>query len=323
MIRPQHKTPTMTISGKLWRGPLAWYRDHVRVGRETIYHISAHLGGSFLVWLVMGIALALPAGLWLVQANMSEMTAGWEGRPGLSIYFTVDVTDAEIDRVHTHLAALAEIDVISLTTPEQALEEFKALSGLEEELALLESNPLPALIRANFKQTPDVPWLDRQLEVLHDLAGVDEVVVEKTWIERLNDISSLVARLGWVLAGLFGIGAILVTAASVRLAMEGQLEEIKVLKLVGASAAQLRRPFLYFGLIYGFGGGVIAAMVIAMTVAVVEPPLQSLLGSYQQSLELAGFDPSFLLTLLGIGSGLGTLGAVLAVRQRLRDIEIF
>ena len=96
-----------------------------------------------------------------------------------------------------------------------------------------------------------------------------------------------------------------------------------MLLLVGATRGQLRRPFLYFGAIYGFGGAVIAAMLIAVTVAVLEPPLNSLLGSYQQSLKLAGFNPMFLMSLLMLGSALGVTGALLAVRQRLSRLEIF
>jgi len=92
---------------------------------------------------------------------------------------------------------------------------------------------------------------------------------------------------------------------------------------VGATQGQVRRPFLYFGAIYGFGGGVIAAMLIAIMLMVIEPPLQSLLGSYQQELNLAGFHPLFLLTILAVGSALGVVGALLAVRQRLRDLELF
>ena len=78
-----------------WRGPflqpIAWVRDHKRVAAESVYFISERLGTSFLVWLVVGIALALPAGLWIVQVNMEDMSAGWQGRPGLSVYFAQDV----------------------------------------------------------------------------------------------------------------------------------------------------------------------------------------------------------------------------------------
>ena len=71
-------------------GVAAWWRDHLRISRETVHFVSARLGTSLLVWLLVGIALALPAGLFLVQENLAEMTAAWDGRPGLTAYFDLD-----------------------------------------------------------------------------------------------------------------------------------------------------------------------------------------------------------------------------------------
>lgn len=303
--------------------PLAWLRDHLRIGGECFYFVSARLGTSFLVWMVVGIALALPAGLWILQVNMQALSADWQGRPGLSVYFHLDAQADHIQQVENYLAEHERIESVEVISATQALDEFKAYSGLNDVLSLLESNPLPASLQARLRPATDVDTIDDLSSRLGKFAGVDEIVVEKTWLERLNDLSLLVQRLGMVLSVLFGVGAVLVTASSVRLAIENRLDELKVLKLVGATAGQIRRPFLYFGAIYGFGGGVIAAMLIAMTVAVIEPPLQSLMGSYQQVLNLAGFDPTFLTVLLSLGSLLGVLGAMLAVRQRLRDLELF
>ena len=146
--------------------------------------------------------------------------------------------------------------------------------------------------------------------------------MEKTWLERGTEVTRVISRLGIMLGLLFGVGAVLVTATSVRLAIEARLEELRVLKLVGATDGQIRRPFLYFGLFYGLGGGLIAAMLISLSLLVVETPLTNLLGSYSQNLELAGFDPGFLGVLFGIGGVLGVLGALVAARQRLGNLEI-
>jgi cell division transport system permease protein len=276
-----------------------------------------------MVWLVVGIALALPAGLWLLQVNMEEMTADWEGRPGLSVYFTLSASDEAVEGVTEFLARSPDVDRSALTSAEDALIEFKNYSGLGDALELLEDNPLPDSLQAQFAEGVDGSRVDRLSQRLLELPGVAEVVVEKTWLERLNDISSVVSRLSIMLALLFGLGGVLVTASSVRLAIEARLDELRVLKLVGATAGQIRRPFLYFGMIYGFGGGVIAAMLIAITVVIIEPPMQSLLGSYDQDLNLVGFDPTFLMALLSVGSILGIMGALLAVKQRLSGLEIF
>lgn len=95
-----------------------------------------------------------------------------------------------------------------------------------------------------------------------------------------------------------------------------------MLKLVGATDPQIRRPFLYYGLCYGLGGGLVAAMLISLCLVIVETPLTKLLGSYSRDLELAGFDPIFLSALLLIGGVLGVGGARMAARARLRDLEI-
>ncbi len=287
-----------------------------------MHFVSSRLGTSFLVWLVVGIALALPAGLWILQVNMDEMSAGWEGRPGLSIYFATDASPEDVELAVAALEGESLVDAVEVTTAEAALDEFKAYSGLGDALNLLEDNPLPTSLTARFTGNVSTEDLDALIQRAETLGGIAEVIVEKTWLERLHDLSLVVSRLGTVLAVLFGVGAVLVTASSVRLAIEGRLDELRVLKMVGATQGQIRRPFLYFGAIYGFGGGVIAAMLIAVTLVVIEPPLKSLLGSYSQELNLAGFDPIFLVAILGIGSLLGVVGAMIAVRQRLNHLEI-
>jgi cell division transport system permease protein len=167
-----------------------------------------------------------------------------------------------------------------------------------------------------------VDTLTRMTKAVSGYDGVAEVVVEKTWLERVSDISAVVSRLGVILGVLFGVGAVLVTSTSVRLAIEARLEELKVLKLIGATERQMRRPFLYFGAFYGLGGGLIAAMLISLCLVIVEAPLSNLIGSYSQELDLVGFDPLFLGSLLAIGGVLGVLGALMAATSRLKDLEI-
>ena len=308
---PRHRT-----------GLLALLRDHARIFRETCRFVAERLGTSLLVWLLVGIALALPAGLYLLQVNLAAMTAAWEGRPGLSVYFTLGAPEGAVRALAERLGEAPAVAGVTVTTADQALEEFQRHAEIDDALALLEDNPLPASLRA----TLDAGATSADLDALAALAGeaeaVAEVVVEKTWLERVTDITRVVSRLGVMLAVLFGLGAVLITATSVRLAIEARLEEVRVLKLVGASDGQMRRPFLYFGLVYGLGGGLVAAMLISLCLLVIEGPLSELLGSYGQQLDLAGFDLAFLGALFAIAAVLGVSGALVAVRQRLTDLEI-
>jgi cell division transport system permease protein len=303
-------------------GVISWWQDHVRIARETMHFVSARLGTSLLVWLLVGIALALPAGLLLLQLNLTDMTAAWDGRPGLSVYFNLDASESTVEDIVGVLQEQQAIEQVVVTSAAQALAEFQNHTGLADALELLNENPLPASLRAIVSAGATVDDLQAAAAAVEGAVGVADVVVEKTWMERVIDVSRVVSRLGVILGALFGVGAILVTATSVRLAIEARLDELRVLKLVGATEGQIRRPFLYFGAFYGLGGGLVAAMLISLCLVLIENPLASLLGSYGKDLETAGFDPIFLAGLLAMGGALGVAGALLAARQRLSGLQV-
>ena len=214
-----------------------------------------------------------------------------------------------------------QMDDATLEELEAALDD-KAMSTLsadrirhELERILEEANPLPATIRASVALDGPPERLAELAESMRAAAGVDEVVIESTWIERLAAMRGVVERIAIVAALLLGVGAVLVSAASVRLAIAARLAEQEVLALVGASGRFIRRPFLYLGVLYGAGGAVVAAVLLSAALIAIEGPLARLFESYGAGLYLAGFDPMFLLALLGIGAVLGALGARLAASR--------
>lgn len=304
------------------RSRFAWFRDHARVVSESLTYLSSRLATSLLVWFLIGIALALPAGLYLLQKNLSNLTGEWQGRPGVSVYFERDAQAAVIAALVARAEAHSKVQKVWHISPEAALAEFQEFSGLAESIDLLAANPLPSSLKVTLANSADVIDLQDVARALDDQPGVDEVVIEKTWLERLAALSSLVNRLGVIFGAMFALGAVLVTATSVRLAIEARLDELRVQKLVGASSAYLRRPFLYFGLLYGLGGGLIALMLISAMLLLLEAPLATLMGSYGGTLNIVGFDPSFLAGLMALGGVLGMFGALLASKQRLSSIEV-
>ncbi len=299
----------------------AWWRGHWRVARDVVAFVSRRTGASLLVWLLVGIALALPASLMLLQTNLSRLTADWGGgRPSVSVYMKLGAPNAA--ELAAQLERRADVEAVALTTQDEALAEFTAYTGLGDALVGLVRNPLPASLRVTFAADAHADALAAVAAAMRAAQGVAEVVVERTWLARVNAISGLASALGWVLGALFGVGAVLVTATTVRVAIDSQLDELKVMKLVGASDAQLRRPFLYFGALYGAGGGLVAAMLVSLGLIILEAPLLDLLGSFDQTLALEGFDAAFVAILVGFGSVLGMVGAVVAVRQRLAGLDV-
>jgi len=307
----------------VWGRRLArWYRDHARVASESLQHVSGRLATTLLVWLLIGIALALPGGLYLLQVNLGGISDRWEGKPGISVYFEVGAAPGAAEAVVAQLGREPDVLRTVLVTADAALEEFQQYAGVADALEHLGRNPLPASVRVVLKDGTPPTNFDLLATRIRAARGVEEVIIERTWLERLEAMTAVVRRLGGLLAALFALGAVLVTATSVRLAIEDRLEELRVMKLVGATDAYIRRPFLYFGLLYGLGGGLAGAMLISAVLLIVEPPLAALVGSYGTHLTVAGLTPVFFLGLLTLGGGLGVCGAVVAARQRLRGLDV-
>ena len=294
------------------------WRERGRVARESLAYVGQRWATTLVVWLLIGVALALPSALYVLEVNLSRAAGEWQGRPGFSVYFDPGLDASVPTALLARLRTEPDISDVRLITPDQALAELRGQTALREAVEIfeaLERNPLPTTIRATL-----VLGLapDRLVEIAESAGispGVAEVVIERTWLERLSAIRGVIRRVAVILAALLGVSAVLISAASVRLAIAARLAEREVLALVGADARFIRRPFLYLGVLYGVGGAVVAAVLLAAALVALEAPLARLFASYGAELKLAGFDPMFLGVLVGCGAVLGAFGAWLAAGQ--------
>ncbi len=274
------------------------------------------------MWLLVGISLALPAALYILQRNLAAVASQWDGRPSFTVYLQTGTEVGFARSLAARLDARAEVERAWVITPEQALEEFSEGLAIADALEVLGENPLPASVRATVADGVEEAELQALVKGLGAAEHVEEVAMEKAWLERMGAISALVGRVGWILAGLFGLGAALVTSSSVRLVIESRLEELRVQKLVGGTNAFVRRPFLYYGLFYGIGGGVVAAMLVSGLLIALEAPLERLFSSYHERLAMQGISVPLMGVLLGVGGLLGVCGALIASGRRLRSVEL-
>lgn len=314
--RPKEVWPVAPgLRGTVWR-------ERGRVARESIAYVGQRWPTTLVVWLLIGVALALPSALYMLEANLSRAAGEWQGRPGFSVYFEPGLDASVPTGLTDRLRAEPDISDVRLITPDQALAELRgqtALAETAEIFAGLELNPLPATIRATLVLGLSPDRLLELAESARLSPGVAEVVIERTWLERLSAIRDVIRQVTVIVAALLGVSAVLISAASVRLAIAARLAEREVLALVGASARFVRRPFLYLGVLYGVGGAVVAAVLLAAALTALEAPLAKLVASYGAELNLSGFDPMFLGALVGCGAVLGAFGARLAAGQSDRS----
>ena len=273
-----------------------------------------------MTWLVIGIAIALPSGLWVVLDNIAAIDTQLENPAQLSLFLADGVDAAQAAALAQSLAQRDDLATVRFLDRDSALTEFVEQSGMGDLAASLPENPLPHLLLV-MPRDESPASLDRLGEEFAAMATVQEVVLDTLWLRRLETLMALGRRAVQLLAVLLLFAVVLVLGNTIRLAIESRRDEIVIVKLVGGSDAFVRRPLLYTGLWYGLGGGAVAALLVALAALLLAPPVNALAAAYQSNFALRGLGLVDSLQLVLLGGLLGLAGAWLAVARHLSDIE--
>ena len=299
-----------------------WITRHAQVALNSLGRLYRSPASSLMTAAVIAIALALPSSLYLLTGNLQRLSTQWDGNTNLSLFLHRSVSLQQADALQKKLAQMPEIDSLQLITPEQALAEFRALSGFGEALDVLDENPLPAVIAVKpDKDHSDADAAAALLDKLRSLPEVDLAQLDLQWVRRFSAIVDIVRRSIWVMAALLGLAVLLIIGNTIRLEIQSRREEIEITKLIGATNGFIRRPFLYSGLWYGLAGAVLAGVLVEIAFLQLYAPVSRLAGLYQSSFGLHTLSFSDSLGLLATGAVLGLLGAWLAVGRHLAAIE--
>ncbi|MFV0275912.1 MAG: permease-like cell division protein FtsX [Parahaliea sp.] len=296
----------------------AWREHHRLSSADSLRRILASPVSSLLTWLVIGIAMALPAALNVALENTRTVSGSWDSPAQISLFLRDAVDQARAGQLRDELAARGDVGGARLVSREEALAEFAEVSGFADVLASLDDNPLPNLVLVVPASGVDPAGLKAALATRQE---VEQAVLDMAWVQRLHNIMELSRRLVLTLAGVLVLGVVLVLGNTIRLAIESRREEIIIVKLVGGSNAFVRRPFLYTGLWYGVGGGVTAALLVLAALHFLAGPVSNLASLYHSQFQLRGMGLIGSLQLVLLGGVLGLAGAWLAVSRHLGAIE--
>jgi cell division transport system permease protein len=277
---------------------------------------------TLLTLIVIGVALALPAGLALVVDNLRTATGDFSNAVDFTVHFKLGTPIERVRQLASSARERAGIESITVKTAEQALEEFKQNSGFGDALAALEDNPLPhhLIVRPakNASGPAEVESLRRYFAAFPE---VDIVQLDLDWVRRLHSLLDVLKRMLWVVVAVLGLGVLAVIGNTIRLEIQQRRAEIEVTKLVGGSNAFVRRPFLYTGIFYGLGGALLAALIVFGGLTYLDQAVGDLSVQYGSRFHLEGLGGRGLGLLVGVGAGLGWLGALISTGRHLRAIE--
>ncbi len=302
--------------------PQIWLQRHAQVALSSLGRLMHLPLSTLMTSAVIGIALALPMGLHVLLNNLQHVTGGWETGATISLFLKQEIGDQRAAELADRLKLHQRIESIQLISKASALEEFRRLSGFGEALQALNSNPLPALLviqpKTAFSSPESAHLLVRELEMLPE---ADIVQLDLQWVRRLQAITRIAQRGVLVMASLLGLAVLLIIGNTIRLEIQNRHAEIEITKLIGATNAFIRRPFLYTGFWYGLFGGSIAWLMVVLSISLLSGPVSKLASLYQSAFDLSSLAPGTVLLLLGGSAVLGLCGSWLAVSRHLSTIQ--
>jgi cell division transport system permease protein len=292
---------------------------HAEAFRSSFRNLSQNPFSSLLTTTAIGLCLTLPLAFYLFISNFQQISQQWQNSATLSVYIQPKTSLEHIKVIEHKIKHYHFVEKVIFTSADDALNEFRAHSDLNDILELLPENPLPAVLHVEIdSKRADKDSLAAMKAALLKEPSVVKAAFDYEWIEKMNAIMHLAKILLITLFGIIGVGVVLVVSNTIRLSLEHHRDEIEVMYQIGATLAFVLRPFLYRGILYAMLGGILALLIVVLANSFLEGPVFELSSLFEGvfHLEKLGFYDTVML--LAGCAALGWLGAMIAFLQQHR-----
>jgi cell division transport system permease protein len=300
----------------------AYFARHAQTLVGSLGRIVKQPFATLMTMGVVAVALALPLLLNLFLTNVRTAAGNLNDAFALSVYMDKNASAARVSSLAKQLRRRGDVAAVRVVTADEALAEFRDNSGFGKALDALTDNPLPDTLVVTPTLVASTPrGTDTLKEAITAMADVGTVQLDTDWVKRLHAMLDMLRRVVLLTGGLLGAGVVLIVGNTIRLDILNRRAEIEVMKLVGASDGFARRPFLYGGIWYGLGGGLMALILVAVAAAVLRGPVENLAKLYGSSFHLEGLRFPTGLLVLGVAVSLAWFGSWLAATRHIRAID--
>lgn len=270
---------------------------------------------------VIGITLSLPGGFYVFLKNIDAMSGDFRSTTQITLYLDLKTGEKIARALQREIEVMAQVRSTEFVSRHEALESFRQSSGFGKSIDTLSSNPLPHSILVEPVTTIDRFEVRNLLNSLQAISEVDIAKLDTEWLDRLYTILEIAQRSVMIITTLFAFAVLLIIGNTIRLDIQSRYQEIIVTKLIGATNAFIRRPFLYGGIWYGLFGGISSWIIVEIGYLAISGPLNNLNLLYQAELVFVTFSLQDFFILLSFSTLLGLIGSWIAVARHLNQIE--
>lgn len=272
---------------------------------------------SLAATLTMVLMLLLLAGFFILQNVLLASLGFVEQKVEVVAYVQQNATQGQVDDLVARLQAMPEVASVEFVSRDEALQRFRetqAAQGREDVTQYLEANPLYASVNVKLRHPSDLKTVVDALQPDHEPI-VRNVLNIQALVDRVLTVTTFVRTAGVAMVAVVGLIVLFIIVNTIRLAVVARAEEIEIMRLVGASDAFIRWPFVFEGALVGLLGALIALGLLA---AGSEPLSRAMVGFFNVlPLQFGSLARDTAVIVLATGLGLGVLGSWLSVRTYL------
>lgn len=293
-----------------------WLVQHRHAFVLALRRLAGAPVNSLLSLLAIGVALALPAGGQMLLANALHLAGTSSALPQISVFMSASAERRASAEIESRLKSFGGVKQVRFLPREETLARLKTDSGLRDVIEALPGNPFPnAFVITAADENPAA--MEKLAAEFRQWPKVEHVQLDSAWALRLDALLKLGRTAVMLLGALLGAGLVAISFSIIRMQVLTHRAEIEVSQLLGATDRFIQRPFLYYGVLLGLGGGVAAWLLVGAAALWLRAPLAELARLYDLALVLQALDGRDSTLLLGVAAGLGWLGAMISLRQHL------
>ncbi len=265
----------------------------------------------------MVLMLLLLAGFWIIQTGLLAGLEFTEQKVEVVAYLQPNATQTQIDALAAEIGRRSDVASVEVVTRDRALERFREqmeAQGRSDLTQQLEGNPLYASVEVKLKDPSALKAVGAALApsehpIVRNVINIEDLV------DRLLTVTEILRTVGTAILIGVGLIALFIIINAIRLAVVARAEEIEIMRLVGASDAFIRWPFVFEGAFVGFLG---AAVTLAILFAAAEPLNGFMVEFFRVlPLQIGSLTRDLVTLVMGAGVGLGILGSWVSVRTYL------
>lgn len=303
---------------------------HLQVLFDTIGRLSKAPLATLMTISVLGVAIALPLMLFKFSESLNSVTGQWQGNSQLTIFVKLPDGISSDDHQQINeitisfgqgLFAISSVHDIEYMSPDQAMEDFQSWSGFGDVLESLPENPLPPVVIVYPEPSLTTEEISKLATQLSAMPEVDSISYDQAWLQRLSAIIDLFVQGVLVFTVLMSLGVILIISNTVRLEIINRASEIEIVEQIGGTNSFIRRPFLYYGVVQGLAGGLLAMLIANAAIFVINKPVEKLANLYQSELRIEWIDFDLTWIVILSASVLGWFAARMTSGSYLRKLR--